>query len=63
MAALAEHGVRMAAHDVKSGVKTDRGDGGAWPEIRDRMGCDILLLSTPIRLGHRSGSARLKAAP
>lgn len=60
MAALAEHGVtgktvRIADHDVKPGVQTDMGDGDAWPEIRDTiLGCDILILSTPIWLGHPS---------
>lgn len=60
MAALSEHGVtgktiRIADHDVKPGVKTDMGDGDAWPEIRDTvLGCDILILSTPIWLGHPS---------
>ncbi|MFE2927930.1 flavodoxin family protein [Streptomyces goshikiensis] len=64
MAALAEHGVtgktiRIADHDVKSGVKTDMGDGDAWPEIRDTiLGCDILVLSTPIWLGHPSSVAQ-----
>ncbi|WP_406513972.1 NAD(P)H-dependent oxidoreductase [Streptomyces sp. NBC_00161] len=64
MAALAEHGVtgktiRIADHDVKLGVKTDMGDGDAWPEIRDTMlGCDILILSTPIWLGHPSSVAQ-----
>ncbi|WP_407840630.1 flavodoxin family protein [Streptomyces sp. DSM 116496] len=60
MAALSEHGVtgktiRIADHDVKPGVKTDMGAGDAWPEIRDTvLGCDILILSTPIWLGHPS---------
>ncbi|WP_404953499.1 flavodoxin family protein [Streptomyces sp. 147326] len=64
MAALAEHGVtgktiRIADHDVKTGVKTDMGDGDAWPEIRDTiLGCDILILSTPIWLGHPSSIAQ-----
>ncbi|MGW3061909.1 flavodoxin family protein [Streptomyces goshikiensis] len=64
MAALADYGVtgktiRIADHDVKSGVKTDMGDGDAWPEIRDTiLGCDILILSTPIWLGHPSSVAQ-----
>ncbi|MEU9237595.1 flavodoxin family protein [Streptomyces subrutilus] len=64
MAALAEHGVtghtiRIADHDVKSGVKTDLGDGDAWPRIRETiLGCDILVLSTPIWLGHPSSIAQ-----
>ncbi|WP_435972939.1 flavodoxin family protein [Streptomyces sp. Qhu_M48] len=64
MAALSEHGVsgeviRIADHDVRAGVKTDMGDGDAWPEIRDTvLGCDILVLSTPIWLGHPASTAQ-----
>ncbi|RST03725.1 flavodoxin family protein [Streptomyces sp. WAC05950] len=64
MAALADHGVtgkviRIADHDVKPGVEVDMGDGDAWPEIRDTiLGCDILILSTPIWLGHPSSVAQ-----
>ncbi|MDX2560884.1 NAD(P)H-dependent oxidoreductase [Streptomyces sp. TX20-6-3] len=64
MAALADHGVtgkviRIADHDVKPGVKVDMGEGDAWPEIRDTiMGCDILIVSTPIWLGHPSSVAQ-----
>ncbi|MFD4247617.1 flavodoxin family protein [Streptomyces sp. NPDC058525] len=64
MAALAEHDVtgktiRIADHDVKPGVKTDMGDGDAWPEIRaEILGADILVLSTPIWLGHPSSIAQ-----
>lgn len=58
MAALGEHGVtgktiRIADHDVKPGVQTDMGDGDAWPGIRDTiLAADILVLSTPIWMGH-----------
>ncbi|MCX5588824.1 flavodoxin family protein [Streptomyces erythrochromogenes] len=64
MAALADHGVtgkviRIADHDVKPGVGVDMGGGDAWPEIRDTvLGCDILVLSTPIWLGHPSSTAQ-----
>ncbi|MFJ6940621.1 flavodoxin family protein [Streptomyces sp. NPDC101132] len=64
MTALAEHGVtgkviRIADHDVKAGVETDMGEGDAWPEIRTTiLGCDILVLSTPIWLGHPSSVAQ-----
>ncbi|WP_329274197.1 flavodoxin family protein [Streptomyces sp. NBC_00691] len=64
MAALADHGVtgkvvRIADHDVKPGVETDMGEGDAWPEIRATiLGCDILILSTPIWLGHPSSVAQ-----
>ncbi|MFJ8934944.1 flavodoxin family protein [Streptomyces sp. NPDC102365] len=64
MAALGEHGVtgkviRIADHDVRPGVETDMGDGDAWPTIRDAvLGADILVLSTPIWLGHPSSLAQ-----
>ncbi|MEU3747679.1 MULTISPECIES: flavodoxin family protein [Streptomyces] len=64
MAALAEHGVtgktiRIADHHVTPGVQTDMGEGDAWPEIRATiLGCDILILSTPIWLGHPSSIAQ-----
>ncbi|MEU2657888.1 NAD(P)H-dependent oxidoreductase [Streptomyces sp. NPDC007325] len=64
LAALAEHGVtgeaiRIADHDVRPGVQVDMGDGDAWPGIRDTvLGCDILVLSTPIWLGHPSSLAQ-----
>ncbi|MFE4824398.1 flavodoxin family protein [Streptomyces sp. NPDC056704] len=64
MAALAEHGVtgktiRIADHDVRPGVKTDMGDGDTWPGIRSTiMGADILILPTPIWLGHASSIAQ-----
>ncbi|MGW6414819.1 flavodoxin family protein [Streptomyces sp. NPDC055055] len=64
MAAFADHGVtgkviRIADHDVKPGVETDMGEGDAWPEIRATiLGCDILILSTPIWLGHPSSVAQ-----
>lgn len=56
--ALAGHGVsgeavRVADHDVGPGVTADAGDGDAWPGIRARMlAADILVLATPIWLGH-----------
>ncbi|MFS8198213.1 flavodoxin family protein [Streptomyces sp. CWNU-52B] len=58
MTALGKHGVtgkviRVADHDVRPGVKTDMGDGDEWPKIRDAvLGADILILATPIWLGH-----------
>ncbi|MEU9100982.1 NAD(P)H-dependent oxidoreductase [Streptomyces sp. NPDC048361] len=64
MKSLAEHGVtgkviRVVDHDVKPGVETDMGNGDAWPEIRDSiLGADILVISTPIWLGHPSSVAQ-----
>ncbi|WP_225802689.1 flavodoxin family protein [Streptomyces sp. NK15101] len=62
--ALADHGVtgrtiRIADHDVKPGVKTDMGGGDEWPAIRSAvLDADILILSTPIWLGHPSSLAQ-----
>jgi multimeric flavodoxin WrbA len=42
-------------HDVRAGVRLDMGDGDAWPALREKvMAADILLLATPIWLGHPS---------
>ncbi|MDI3419106.1 flavodoxin family protein [Streptomyces luteolus] len=62
--ALAEHQVsgdviRIVDHDVKPGVEADMGDGDAWPRIREAvLDADILILSTPIWLGHPSSVAQ-----
>lgn len=64
MAALGEHGVtgktvRIADHNVLPGVKTDMGEADDWPEIREAvLDADILVLSTPIWLGHPSSIAQ-----
>ncbi|WP_263172258.1 flavodoxin family protein [Streptomyces sp. SCSIO ZS0520] len=55
---LAEHDVgtelvRVADHDVRPGIGVDMGDGDAWPALREKvLAADILLLATPIWLGH-----------
>ncbi|MCG7524688.1 NAD(P)H-dependent oxidoreductase [Streptomyces sp. OfavH-34-F] len=47
--------LRIADHDVRPGVAPDMGDGDAWPGIRKKvLAADILLLATPIWLGHPS---------
>ncbi|WP_299534537.1 flavodoxin family protein [uncultured Streptomyces sp.] len=47
--------VRVADHDVRPGVETDMGDGDAWPALREKvLAADILILATPIWLGHPS---------
>lgn len=47
--------VRVVDHDVKPGVKTDMGGNDAWPSIRAKvLAADILVLATPIWLGHPS---------
>ncbi|WP_445397885.1 flavodoxin family protein [Streptomyces sp. LE64] len=51
--------VRIADHDVKAGVAVDLGDGDAWPALREKvLAADILLLATPIWLGHPSSLAQ-----
>lgn len=45
--------VRVVDYNVKRGVQTDMGDGDEWPTIRKQiLAADILVLSTPIWLGH-----------
>ncbi|MFC9945705.1 flavodoxin family protein [Streptomyces pratensis] len=54
---LGVHGevVRAADHDIRPGVELDMGAGDAWPALREKvMQADILLLATPIWLGHPS---------
>ena len=47
--------IRIADHDVQPGIARDMGDGDAWPALREKvMKADIVLLSTPIWLGHPS---------
>ncbi|PWS45902.1 NADPH-dependent oxidoreductase [Streptomyces sp. ZEA17I] len=47
--------VRVADHDVRSGIGVDLGNGDAWPSIREKvLAADILLIATPIWLGHPS---------
>ena len=62
--ALADHGVdrggvvRMADLDVKPGVTSDEGDGDEWPAVRQQvLDADILVLGTPIWMGHPSSFA------
>ncbi|WP_406143607.1 flavodoxin family protein [Streptomyces sp. NBC_01012] len=47
--------VRVVDHDVRPGVAQDMGDGDAWPALREKvLAADIVLVSTPIWLGHPS---------
>jgi multimeric flavodoxin WrbA len=51
--------VRVVDHEVKPGVEVDMGHGDAWPDIRSKLlAADILLLATPIWLGHPSSLAQ-----
>ncbi|MEE7547479.1 NAD(P)H-dependent oxidoreductase [Xanthomonas sp. Kuri4-1] len=62
--ALAAHGVegdsvRVADHDVRPGVRADEGPGDAWPALRRRiLDADLLILATPIWMGHPSSLAQ-----
>lgn len=47
--------IRVADHDIRSGIARDLGDGDDWPALWEKvMAADILLLATPIWLGHPS---------
>jgi len=47
--------VRVSDHDVRPGIGIDMGDGDAWPALREKvLAADILLIATPIWLGHPS---------
>ncbi|MCF3123458.1 NAD(P)H-dependent oxidoreductase [Streptomyces arenae] len=47
--------VRIADHHVPPGVGQDMGGGDEWPRLREMvLRSDILLLATPIWLGHPS---------
>ncbi|MFD6306835.1 flavodoxin family protein, partial [Streptomyces sp. NPDC060223] len=47
--------VRVADFDVRPGVELDMGEGDQWPRLREKvMQADIVLIATPIWLGHPS---------
>lgn len=51
--------VRCVDFDIAPGVEADMGDGDQWPQIREQvLASDILLLSTPVWLGHPSSVAQ-----
>lgn len=51
--------IRAVDYDIKPGVETDMGDGDSWPGIRQQMlQSDILLIATPIWVGHPSSIAQ-----
>jgi len=51
--------IRLADHDVKPGVTSDEHGGDEWPGIRQRiLDAQILVLGTPIWLGHPSSLAQ-----
>jgi multimeric flavodoxin WrbA len=47
--------IRLVDHDVKPGVRSDEGDGDAWPAIRQKiLDAEILVMATPTWLGQHS---------
>ncbi|MCD9623301.1 flavodoxin family protein [Rhabdothermincola salaria] len=65
MEAFGGHGVhslgieRVVDHDVRPGVTSDEGHGDEWPVLRDKvLAADILVLGTPIWLGHAASPAQ-----
>lgn len=51
--------LRVADRDVKPGVLSNEGRGDGWPAIREKlMAADILLVGTPIWMGHPSSLAQ-----
>lgn len=47
--------VRIADENVGTGISSDLGPGDGWPPILEKVkACDILVLATPIWLGHLS---------
>jgi multimeric flavodoxin WrbA len=51
--------LRCVDFAIAPGVQADMGDGDEWPRIRDKvLAADILLLSTPVWLGHPSSVAQ-----
>jgi multimeric flavodoxin WrbA len=52
-------GLRCVDFAIAPGVQADMGDGDEWPRIREKvLAADILLLSTPVWLGHPSSIAQ-----
>ena len=50
---------RVVDHDMKPGVRTDEGDGDAWPALRRKvLDANILVLATPIWMGQPSSVAK-----
>ncbi|MCD7059694.1 flavodoxin family protein [Pelagibacterium xiamenense] len=50
--------LRVADFDIRPGVTSDEGNGDEWPMIRQKIiEADILLLGSPIWLGHPSSVA------
>lgn len=47
--------VRIADEDVGTGISSDLGPGDGWPAVLEKVrACDILVIGSPIWLGHMS---------
>ncbi len=47
--------LRAVDYNIKPGISSDEGEGDDWPHIRQKvLDADILLIGTPIWLGHPS---------
>ncbi|OBA62469.1 flavodoxin [Mycobacterium sp. 1100029.7] len=58
-AGAATESVRCVDYAIAPGVEADMGEGDQWPQLRDRvLGADILVLATPVWLGHMSSVAQ-----
>ncbi|AUZ89021.1 flavodoxin family protein [Arthrobacter sp. MDT1-48-3] len=56
---IATSSARVVDHHVAPGVQKDMGDGDEWPILREKiLAADILVLSTPIWVGHPSSLAQ-----
>jgi len=52
--------IRIAAHRVRWGVRSNEGPDDDWPQIRERiLAADILIFGTPIWMGQPSSVAKL----
>jgi multimeric flavodoxin WrbA len=51
--------LRCADYAIAPGVEADMGDGDEWPKLREKLlGSDILVLATPVWVGHPSSIAQ-----
>jgi multimeric flavodoxin WrbA len=58
-AGVTTESVRCVDFAISPGVQADMGDGDEWPRIREKLlTCDILVLATPVWLGHPSSIAQ-----
>jgi len=51
--------LRMVDYSILPGVEADMGGGDEWPKVRDTiLGSDIVVLATPVWVGHASSIAQ-----